>query len=279
MPIYSILHRWTRSTVAVIEAPTYARALEWATRRGMSLIDVDLEGLVLRSAFLARADLRGAGLSGADLAACYLRKADLRGADLREARLVNAFLGGSDLRHADLRDAELAHADLRGAKVVGADLRGTIITGARLAGAICDWRWSVIPAELLRQHPGASGRDSRLVIDMAFYEDQRPWGWLKLLSSYGRRADWALGALAEWVRDGDNAPELLRSLAADDSGATPADAASGSYAENPVRSDKDAALDCDHRSPAPADVPSAPRMLWTSRRTPVLGTTRHPAER
>jgi uncharacterized protein YjbI with pentapeptide repeats len=92
MPIYSILHRWTRSTVAVIEAPTYARALEWATRRGMSLIDVDLEGLVLRSAFLARADLRGAGLSGADLAACYLRKADLRGADLRRTRLVQAFL-------------------------------------------------------------------------------------------------------------------------------------------------------------------------------------------
>ena len=98
MPIYSILHRWTRSTIAVIEAPTYARALEWATRRGMSLIDVDLEGLVLRSAFLARADLRGAGLGGADLAACYLRKADLRAADLREARLVHAFMGGADLR-------------------------------------------------------------------------------------------------------------------------------------------------------------------------------------
>ena len=179
MPIYSILHRWTRSTIAVIEAPTYARALEWATRRGMSLIDVDLEGLVLRGAFLARADLRGAGCSGTDLAGCYLRKADLRGADLRRTRLVHAFLGGADLRQADLRDAELSHADLRAARFVGADLRGAIMTGARLAGALCDWRWSVIPAELLRQHPGASGKDSRLVIDLAFYEDQRPWGWLE----------------------------------------------------------------------------------------------------
>jgi uncharacterized protein YjbI with pentapeptide repeats len=278
MPIYSILHRWTRSTVAVIEAPTYARALEWATRRGMSLIDVDLEGLVLRSAFLARADLRGAGLSGADLAGCYLRKSDLRGADLRRTRLVHAFLGGTDLRQADLREAELSHADLRGTNLVGADLRGTVITGARLAGAVCDWRWSVIPAELLRQHSGASGRDSRLVIAMAFYEDQRPWGWLKLLSGYGRRADWALGVLAASVRDGDNAPELLRCLAADASGSIAADAASCTYAGNPVRQDGDGAFDLDHHSPAPTDVPSAPRMLWTCRRTPVLDTTRTPSE-
>ena len=129
MPIYSILHRWTRSTVAVIEAPTYARALEWAARRGLSLIDVDLEGLVLRSAFLARADLRGAGLTSADLSGCYLRKADFRGADLCRARLVHAFLEGADLRQADLREAQLSRADLRGTKLVGADLRGTVITG------------------------------------------------------------------------------------------------------------------------------------------------------
>ncbi len=215
MPIYSLLHRWTRSTVAVIEAPTYARALEWATRRGMSLIDVDLEGLVLRRAFLARADLRGAGVTGADLSGSYLRKADLRGADLKRTRLVQAFLGEADLRQANLREAVLSRADLRGAKIVGADLRGTILTGARLAGAICDWRWSAIPAELLRQHSGTPGDESRLVIEMAFYEDQRAWGWLKLLSAYGSLADWALAVLAKSVRDGDNAPELLRCLTAD----------------------------------------------------------------
>src|SRR5262249_31275045 len=139
MPIYSILHRWTRSTIAVIEAPTYARALEWAARRGLSLIDVDLEGLVLRSAFLARADLRGAGLLGTDLSGSYLRRADLRGADLRRARLVHALMGGSDLRQADLREAVLSRADLRGAKLGGADLRGTVMTGARLDGVLCDW--------------------------------------------------------------------------------------------------------------------------------------------
>jgi uncharacterized protein YjbI with pentapeptide repeats len=268
-----IINRFNRRTIAVIEAPTYARALEWATRRGMSLIDVDLEGLVLRSAFLAHADLRGAGLSGADLAACYLRKADLRGADLCEARLLHTFLGGADLRQADLRDAELSHADLRGAKIVGADLRGTIITGARLVGAICDWRWSVIPAELLRQHPGASEKGSRLVIDMAFYEDRRPWEWLRLLSGYGRRADWALGVLAESVRNGDNAPDLLKCLAADASTSITAGSASSVSAGDPPRSDDDGALDLDH-SPVPADIPPPPRMLWTCRRTSVLDATR-----
>jgi uncharacterized protein YjbI with pentapeptide repeats len=266
MPIYSILHRWTRSTVAVIEAPTYARALEWAARRGLSLIDVDLEGLVLRSAFLARADLRGAGLTSTDLSGCYFRKADLRGADLRRARLVHAFLEGADLRQANLREAELSRADLRNTNLVGADLRGTVITGARLAGALCDWRWSVIPAELLRRNPRASGDDSRLVIDLAFYDDQRPWGWLKLLSSYGKRADWALGALAESVRDGDNAPEMLRCLAAD---------ASASFQpRGPSKFVDPYQQRTGHAKSTPSDIPTAPRMLWTCRRTIAFGATR-----
>jgi uncharacterized protein YjbI with pentapeptide repeats len=265
MPIYSILHRWTRSTVAVIEAPTYARALEWAARRGLSLIDVDLKGLVLRGSFLARADLRGAGMAAADLSGSHLRRADLRGADLRGARLVHAFLGGSDLRQADLREVDLSHADLRGTNLVGADLRRTVITGARLAGAVCDWRWSVIPAELLRQRPRVSDDDSRLTIDLAFYEDQRPWGWLKLLSGYGKRADRALGALAESVRDGDNAPEMLRCLTAD--------ASLSSQLPDPgellaprQRGTGDSKL--------AADFSTAPRVLWTCRRVMDKGVTR-----
>src|SRR5690242_8067350 len=151
MATFTIRHRWTRCELAAIEAPTYARALEWAARRGMGLADVDLAGTDLRGAFLAGGDLRGAGLAGADLCGGYLRRADLRGADLRGARLAHAFLGAADLRRADLREADLSRADLRGTSLVGADLRGTILTGACLDGTLCDWRWSAIPAELLRQ--------------------------------------------------------------------------------------------------------------------------------
>src|SRR5215469_16600795 len=107
MPTYSFFHRWTRDRVAMLDAPTYSRALELAVRGGLCLVDLDLKRTVLRSAFLARADLRGAELSAADLSGCYLRGADLRTADLRATRLEHAFLGGADLRKADLRGAVL----------------------------------------------------------------------------------------------------------------------------------------------------------------------------
>ncbi len=235
MPTYLIRHRWTRRELAVIEAATTARALEWAVRSGMSLLDADLAGTALRGAFLAGADLRAAGLSGSDLSGCYLRRADLRGADLRGVRLAHAFLGAADLRRADLREADLSRADLRGVNLVGADLRGTILTGARLSDAICDWRWGAIPAELLRQRPDPSADGHRLIVNLAFHDDPAPWSWLKLLCGRGPTTEWALGVLAASIRDGDNAPKLLQCLAAD-SACLPSE-----------------------------DPQPAPRMLWTRR--------------
>jgi uncharacterized protein YjbI with pentapeptide repeats len=235
----------------------------------MNLIDVDLAGTDLRGAFLAGADLRGAGLAGADLSGSYLRRADLRGADLGEARLVHAFLGGADLRGADLRGADLSRADLRGTSLVGADLRGTILTGARLEGALCDWRWGAIPAELLRQQHGLSSDASRLVVALAFHEDPGPWSWLKLLGGHGRLADWALGILAGWVRDGDNAPDLLRYLAADLVNGRDRNVESGRI---PVQSDEELAdregdtVGLVPVRSAPAGSPATPRMMWTRRK-------------
>lgn len=254
MAIYLIHHRWTRRQLAAIEAPSQARALEWAARCGMGLIEVDLAGVEVRGAFLAGVDLRGAGLAGADLSGCYLRGADLRGADLRETRLTHAFLGSSDLRHADLRGADLSRADLRGADLVGADLRGTVLTGARLDGALCDWRWSAIPAELLRQRDDGPAGGSRLLVDLAFHDDPGPWSWLKLLAGRGLLSERALGILADWVRDGDNAPELLRSLAADAAAGRP---------EGPDLPPTVAASD-GHPSRT-VKMETAPRMTWTRR--------------
>ncbi len=268
MAIYLIQHRWTRRELAAIEAPTPARALEWAARRGMTLIDVDLAGTDLRGAFLAGADFRGASLAAADLSGCYLRRADLRGADLREARLAHAFLGGADLRGADLREADLSRADLRGTSLVGADLRGTIVTGARLEDTLCDWRWSAIPAELLRQRHDLSSEGSRLVVALAFHDDPGPWSWLGLLGGHGRLAEWALGILADWVRDGDNAPDLLRYLAAD---AMNGRARTVAACEVPVRRVEERAdgggdiVGLAPHSSMPAGLPATPRMMWTRR--------------
>jgi Pentapeptide repeats (8 copies) len=269
MATFLIRNRWTRCELAAIEAPTYARALEWAARRGMGLADVDLAGTDLRGAFLAGGDLRGAGLAGADLCGGYLRRADLRGADLRGARLAHAFLGAADLRRADLRDADLSRADLRGTSLVGADLRGTILTGARLEDALCDWRWGAIPAELLRQQHGSSSEGSRLVVALAFHDDPGPWSWLKLLGGHGLLADWALGILAGWVRDGDNAPDLLRYLAADATSGRDRTVEAGAA---PVRRVEElAGPDCEIAGSAacssvPAGRSATPRMMWTRRK-------------
>ena len=215
MANYLIQHRWTRRELAAIDAPNYARALEWAVRSGMTLAEVELVAIDLRGAFLAGADFRGSDLTGADLSGCYLRGADLRGADLREACLAHAFLGSADLRHADLREADLSRTDLRETSLVGADLRGTMLTGARLEGTLCDWRWSAIPAELLRRQDGDSAGGCRLVVALAFHDDPGPWSWLKLIAGHDHLTDWALGVLAGWVQDGDNAPDLLRYMTAD----------------------------------------------------------------
>ena len=201
MAIYLIQDRWTRRELAAIDAPSYARALERAARSGMTLAEVDLVAIDLRGAFLAGADFRGSDLTSADLSGCYLRGADLRG-----ACLAHAFLGSADLRHSDLREADLSRADLRSTSLVGADLRGTILTGARLEGTLCDWRWSAIPAELLRRQDGDLAGGSRLVVALAFHDDPGPWSWLKLIAGHDLLTDWALGVLAGWVRDGDNDP-------------------------------------------------------------------------
>jgi hypothetical protein len=270
MATYLIRHRWTRQELAAIEAPTYARALEWAARRGMGLADVDLAGTDLRGAFLAGGDLRGAGLAGANLSGCYLRRADLRGADLRGARLAHAFLGAADLRRADLREADLSRADLRGTSLVGADLRGTILTGACLDRTLCDWRWSAIPAELLRQKHSPSADGSQLVVALAFHDDPSPWSWLKLLGGYGLLADGALRILARWVRDGDNASDLLRCLAADAMSGrderVEGDDVPAQHIDHLNGPDGDAEAELTRHSPAPAELQAAPRMLWIRRK-------------
>ena len=124
-------------------------------------------------------------------------------------------MGRADLRQADLRQADLRLASLEGARLVGADLRGALLFGARLGGAVLDWRYSVIPLELLRQDRGASQQGSKLVADLAFEDETRPFAWLKVVVRHRAAAEWAFGVLSRHIREGDNAPELLRKLTAD----------------------------------------------------------------
>ncbi len=215
MPLYTILHRWNATPIALVEAADFPRALAMAVEQHVKLLYADLEGTVAPWAALEGADLRGADLSHAELAC-----ANLQGADLRTARGVGTYLrralmGRADLRQADLRQADLRLASLEEARLVGADLRGALLFGARLGGAVLDWRWSVIPLELLRQDRGASQQGSKVITDLAFEEDIQPFAWLKVLVRHRAAADWALAVLSRHIRPGDNASELLRELASD----------------------------------------------------------------
>ena len=206
MPLYTILHRWSATPIALVEAADFPRALALAVEQRVKLLYADLEGTVAPWTALAGADLRGADLSHAELAC-----ADLQGADLRTAVAVGtyfrrALLGRADLRQADLRRADLRLASLEEARLVGADLRGTLLLGARLRGAVLDWRYSTIALELLRQDRGASRHGSKLLAELAFEDDARPFAWLKTLVRHRAAADWSLSILARHHPRGRQCP-------------------------------------------------------------------------
>ncbi len=216
MMTFPIFHRWSTRPIAMVEADTYPQALELAVARGVRMLYADLKGIKVQAADLEEGDFRGADLGGSELVRVNLRKADLRAARLVGADLRGASLALADLRQADLRSADLRQANLAGARLVGADLRGAVLTGAQLDGAILDWRWSAIPVELVRRDGKCSIAALKLVAELAFQDDARPFAWIKRLGSgRGEQAALALEVFARSMRPGDNAPELLRRLAAD----------------------------------------------------------------
>jgi Pentapeptide repeats (8 copies) len=224
MAIQLLYRRWTSTPFASVEAEDRGRALETAARSEADLTYADLRRLDAPSLFLPGVALRGADLTSATLAGAYLRKADLRAAILAESNLATASVREADLRNADLRNADLRRADLRNARFVGSDLRGAILTGARLEGALIDWRWSAFPVELLRRDAPRQCNAFRVVAKLALEDDDRPFGWLRILVRETDVIDWAVGVLFRASLAGDNTPELLRRLANDapvDSSSTP----------------------------------------------------------
>jgi uncharacterized protein YjbI with pentapeptide repeats len=103
-----------------------------------------LEGAVLLSATLRKADFTGAHLQGAILSDADLREAKFgcgevgsepQCVDLRGARLDRAQLQGAWLPHAQLQGANLANAQLQGTMLESAQLQGAWLPWAQLQGA------------------------------------------------------------------------------------------------------------------------------------------------
>ncbi len=96
--------------------------------------------VVLSSADLSGAELKGTPLSEIDLSGMSLREADLSGTimayvNLIGSDLLNANLSGARFEGVDLERAHLALGYLRGADLTDANLSGANLTGAELSGA------------------------------------------------------------------------------------------------------------------------------------------------
>lgn len=214
MAIYTLFRRWQTGLITQVEAECPARAVELIAEARGSLAYADLKGLYAPRGFLPGADLRGADLEASDLRGSYLHRTDLRSASLMAADLRYSTLRSADLRRANVRGADLRWADLRGADFTGADLRDACATGARLDGARLDWRGSAFALELLRRSARHQPGAERLVAEISFTPDERPYAWLTVVARRPDLIGWVISVISPAVLPGDGASDVLRRLAA-----------------------------------------------------------------
>lgn len=105
---------------------------------GASLAKAKLPGIDLTSAIMTKARLQNANLAKALLDNAQMAVSNLEGANLSNASLVKANLKTANLKGANLSGANLQDANLEGADLRDADLRGADLTGASLKDAKFD---------------------------------------------------------------------------------------------------------------------------------------------
>jgi uncharacterized protein YjbI with pentapeptide repeats len=114
------------------------RLLEGAVLVSAHLRKADFTATDLTRAKFAQADLRGAKFECGLIGSLYSYKdscAQLQGVDLTRAELQGADLSAAQLQGADLNRAQLQGADLSHAQLQGADLSGAQLQGAELSAA------------------------------------------------------------------------------------------------------------------------------------------------
>jgi hypothetical protein len=163
-----------------------------------------------------RAVLRGANFEKANLHESNLQRAGLadavfKGADLSEANLSYADLRFTDLSVCCLRKARLVGADLRWAVLEGANLANANLARARLKGTalnniIVNWTDRTLVSEILWQ---AAGENANRRMVAALVGRQDDWCWDKFLALAYPERFWALQELKKWIKEGDDAPDLL----------------------------------------------------------------------
>ena len=121
--------------------------------------------------------------------------------------------GGETLREAaeshraDLYDASLRGVSLRYADLYRADLRGANLRGAKLC-----WHSRELLAEVLLRAAGGD-IDKLKIAGFVLICREKCWSAMIELAANDPLGGWALDTLAGWVREGDNAPAIMRERA------------------------------------------------------------------
>ena len=115
--------------------------------------------------------------------------------------------GDTSGKRADLRWADLQGANLQGANLQGAYLRDARLQNANLENITVNWDSHALTSEILWR---ASGDNIERQMLASFVERKTDWCWKHWLTFNHSEKEWALGVLRQWVKEGDNAPEILR---------------------------------------------------------------------
>ncbi|MDP2908105.1 MAG: pentapeptide repeat-containing protein [Nanoarchaeota archaeon] len=101
----------------------------------LKCLDANLEGTILRNAYLKQIDLRSSYLDGVDFGNSCLEGANLWNANLCRAKFVNANLLNVNFEKAFLKGAYFSNAYLENVKLNGANVRNANFENANLKNA------------------------------------------------------------------------------------------------------------------------------------------------
>jgi hypothetical protein len=161
------------------------------------------------------------------------QRANFEGVDFTEANLTEVVFkrtncAASNFTMAQVRGVDFVMTDLTAARFDGVDLSQTTFHGSNLTGTQFDhvkamnWNSSELVAELLRRAAGQD-RAQMKVAGLVWALSATPKNWYIFLGETDERyLEWALNALAPYVREGDDAPAELRERASRIFGAKPA---------------------------------------------------------
>ena len=145
-------------------------------------------------------------LAGATMSCSNFYESDFTEASLERAYLSCADCHGANFTNAILDGANLANADFSGCDFTGASLVNTYLPTCNLDGAVLNWDSHDLVAEVLR-------RAATTVLERSIaglFQMCRDTPVVDIFGFVIPGMNWAENECTRWLRDGDNAPAVLR---------------------------------------------------------------------